>query len=44
MADEVTTTAKMDSRGRVVIPEAARESLGIDGEAAILELGIRVKD
>ncbi len=39
-----TTVAKVDYRGRVIIPEAVREKLGIDdieqGEKRILEIDI----
>ncbi|MCX2819565.1 hypothetical protein EGH25_09415 [Haladaptatus sp. F3-133] len=38
----VTTTVEMDEKGRIVIPQAVRKSLGVDGENAILELEVSV--
>jgi AbrB family looped-hinge helix DNA binding protein len=38
---ERTTTVQMDKRGRVVIPKAVRQSLGIDGGTATVELDVR---
>jgi len=40
MALSATTTKQMDKQGRVVIPEEVRETLDIDGEAAIVELEV----
>jgi len=38
----VTTTIEMDEKGRIVIPQAVRKSLSVDGENAILELEVSV--
>ena len=36
------TTVEMDEKGRIVIPQAVRKSLEVDGESAILELKVSV--
>lgn len=37
-------TAKIDERGRLVVPKAAREALDIYGESAIVRIEIEVRD
>ena len=34
----------MDKQGRLYIPKPVRESLGVEGESATLELGVSVID
>ena len=41
---EATTTVQMDKRGRVVIPQAARDKLGIDNECATVEIVVRTDE
>jgi len=41
---ERTTTVQMDKQGRLYIPKAVRDSLGIAGENATVELTVRVID
>lgn len=41
---ERTTTVKMDEQGRLYIPKAVREALGIDGEERAVEIAVRVND
>jgi bifunctional DNA-binding transcriptional regulator/antitoxin component of YhaV-PrlF toxin-antitoxin module len=41
---EATTTVQMDKRGRVVIPQAARDKLGIDDESATVEIVVRTDE
>ena len=36
-------TAKIDERGRLVVPKATREALNIYGESAIVRLEIEVR-
>lgn len=43
MADTTTTTVKMRADGKMTIPIEAREALGIDGNAAVLQLDIHLK-
>jgi len=38
----VTTTAKVDEKGRFTISEDARNALGIDGRKAILQVSVDV--
>jgi bifunctional DNA-binding transcriptional regulator/antitoxin component of YhaV-PrlF toxin-antitoxin module len=38
---EATTTVTMDERGRIIVPQPAREKLGIDGERATVEVAVR---
>lgn len=40
MASTATATVNVDERGRVYIPKAAREKLGIEGEKATVELEV----
>ena len=37
-----TATTSVDEKGRTVIPQPAREKLGIDGEETIVEIEVRV--
>ncbi len=37
------TTVKMGEQGRLTIPKAVRESLGVDGEKSVLSLDVEVK-
>lgn len=37
-------TAKIDERGRLVVPKAVREALDIYGESAIVRLEIEVRE
>lgn len=39
-----TVTKKIDERGRVTIPDDAREKLGIEGKEAIVEITLRTGD
>jgi len=39
-----TTIVKIDERGRVVIPQPVRETLGIEGEETTLEVTVREID
>lgn len=39
-----TTTVKMDEQGRVIIPKAARQKLGIDGTERTVEVEVRVDE
>jgi len=41
---ERTTTVQMDKQGRLYIPKPVRESLGIVGESATVELDVKVVD
>lgn len=41
---ERTTTVQMDEQGRLYVPKPVRESLGVDGERATVEMDIRVVD
>jgi len=41
---ERTTTVQMDKQGRLYIPKAVRDSLGIVDENATVELTVRVID
>ena len=43
MADR-TTTVQMDQQGRLYIPKAVRQSLGIENESATLQLEVTVID
>lgn len=38
---QASATVTMDEKGRVVIPKAAREKLGIDGERTQVDLEVR---
>jgi len=38
----VTTTVQMDANGRLVIPKDARRALGVNGEAAIVQIDAEV--
>lgn len=42
--DQATVTVQIDSQGRLTLPAPARRALGIDGEAAVLELDVTRKD
>lgn len=37
-------TAKMDERGRIVVPTAVRDALGVRGESAIVRIEIEVRE
>lgn len=37
-------TAKMDERGRIVVPTAVREALGVRDQSAIVRFEIEVRD
>jgi len=39
---ELTTTVQMDSQGRLYVPKAVRESLGIVEESATLEIDVEL--
>lgn len=39
--ESATVTVRMDGKGRVVIPKAAREKLGVNGEETTLEIEVR---
>lgn len=39
---ERTTTVQMDDRGRLVIPKAVRESLGVEDQSATVEIDVSV--
>jgi bifunctional DNA-binding transcriptional regulator/antitoxin component of YhaV-PrlF toxin-antitoxin module len=41
---KATATVQMDERGRVVVPKAARKKMGIDGQAATIEIEVRVDE
>lgn len=42
--DKRTTTVHMDAQGRLYIPKPVRESLGVAGETATLEVDVGVLD
>lgn len=44
LAMSEVATAKIDERGRLVVPKATREALGIHGESAIVRLEIEVRE
>lgn len=44
MAQTATVTVQVDEQGRCYIPKAAREKLGIDGNAAHVTLEVRYDD
>lgn len=44
MVTSATVTVQMDTNGRVVVPKAAREKLGVDGDQATVELEVRVDE
>jgi bifunctional DNA-binding transcriptional regulator/antitoxin component of YhaV-PrlF toxin-antitoxin module len=39
-----TTTVEMDNEGRLTIPKPTRKALGIEGQAAIIQLNIEVRE
>ena len=39
--ETATITVHMDGKGRVVVPKAAREKLGVDGEETTVEIEVR---
>jgi len=39
--DTATVTVPIDAQGRITIPAAARQKLGIDGESATVEVEVR---
>lgn len=41
---ERTTTVKIDEQGRLYVPKAVREALGIDGDETHVEISVRVED
>ena len=41
---ELTTTTRIDEQGRLYLTKPVREALGIDGDAAVVELDVRPVD
>lgn len=41
---KATATVSMDERGRLIVPQAARKKLGIDGEKTTVEIEVRVDE
>ena len=41
---ELTTTTRIDEQGRLYLAKPVREALGIDGDAAMVELDVRPVD
>lgn len=44
MPRTATTTVQVDEQGRLYIPKAVRQKLGIDGEERTLEIEVRVEE
>lgn len=40
MPEQATATKQVDSDGRLTIPKEARQAIGIEGEAALVELTV----